>query len=360
MKVRDSRLELLRCISMAMIVLCHVFLIPDGVLRSGEINISFLVNNTLNSIIAQCFGLLGRLGNELFILISGYFLCELSLTKARLSKVLLPVYVYSLISLIVAIFGPIDLGPTLIAKLIFPVSLQTYWFVTPYIFMICIMPCLNLLMRKLDNKQNLYLILFLTLSLSIIPTFTFQLSFQPGFHDVGIFILLYLIAGYIKINKKEHFLRNKTLISILILGFGMQVLNTFVINVFSVNSSNFKYLKWASYLNSQESFFLLLAAVSIFLMFFNIKPFTNKYINLVGATTFGIYLIHRNPIFHVFIFKNAFIEKIQVGDNFIVVSLLYSLMLFIFCFIIDLMRQKVTKRILQFLESFNLKDHQNN
>lgn len=73
-KLRSSNFELLRIISMLMIVASHY--VYFGVMRIGESDASLWLSGSLAHKLFSCFLLLGELGVALFFMISGYFLIE--------------------------------------------------------------------------------------------------------------------------------------------------------------------------------------------------------------------------------------------------------------------------------------------
>lgn len=80
--VRQSNLELLRILSMFLIV-CHHFVVNSTV--SHQFNFYVL---TPNMLFLQLFGMWGKTMINVFVLITGYFMCTSKLTFFRIFKIL--------------------------------------------------------------------------------------------------------------------------------------------------------------------------------------------------------------------------------------------------------------------------------
>ena len=86
MKQRESNMELLRIISILMIIIFHC------AFKSG---FSFEAGFGLNKLMVKSFWMLGELGVNLFILISGYYMVNGRFKWKKLVKLLLEVQFYT-------------------------------------------------------------------------------------------------------------------------------------------------------------------------------------------------------------------------------------------------------------------------
>ena len=88
--------------------------------------------------------------------------------------------------------------------------------------------------------------------------------------------------------------------------------------------------------------FVPLAALSMFLIFAGINLKSNRKINTVAKTTFGIYLIHDSAGLRTFIWDDFFrVAEMQYNSNiFIFYAFLTIIIIYILCLIIDLFRIK--------------------
>jgi len=92
--VRNSAIELLRIIAMLFIVLSH-FCVHSN-FNLSQMPFSF------NKTILQ-WGALGNLGVDIFMIISGFFLCKSKLKTKSISKLLTQVWFYSVFLFFIAV-----------------------------------------------------------------------------------------------------------------------------------------------------------------------------------------------------------------------------------------------------------------
>lgn len=186
-KQRQSNFELLRIVSMILIVLHHLgYYAPataDDPIKTGVL-------------LLLAWG--GKLGVNLFILISGYMTACSTFKSRSLLRVVFETVFYSVsILLLYLIFNPavVDSGSNVVKSFI-PCISSMYWFVTSYIGMVIVSPVLRLLLNKLSQKQLYRFLIFMLVPLSVIPTFTHMDFIVNGFVW---FVYLYLVAGYIRL-----------------------------------------------------------------------------------------------------------------------------------------------------------------
>lgn len=145
---RSTNLELLRIIAMMLIIMSHY--VAHGVTAVSTERFSF------NKILLQMTPFGANMGNYLFFLISGYFLVGAKFRFKKLVKLLLKVFLYSLLGLLVQICvgGAASVQPELILQSLFPVLSGAYWFVSSYVLMYIASPFLNLLVEHMSQKET--------------------------------------------------------------------------------------------------------------------------------------------------------------------------------------------------------------
>ena len=92
------------------------------------INTSFL---PINDLVLDWFSL-GYLGVDIFVMISGYYLCTKEFKIHRIFQLLTQVWFYSIIGLIVGLIIHYPLSLKNILQSIFPTIFGNYWFFTAY------------------------------------------------------------------------------------------------------------------------------------------------------------------------------------------------------------------------------------
>ena len=155
-KNRNSNIELLRIISMIMIVFSHYSV--HSKINIESMPISF--NRFFLEIIS-----VGNIGVIIFVLITGYYNIEKN-KVFRIDKIIilvLQVVFYSVVLyFLLVIFKQIDFNFINMVKAILPISFKQYWFITAYISLYIIMPFLNIFLKSISKKQySIFLIVII-------------------------------------------------------------------------------------------------------------------------------------------------------------------------------------------------------
>lgn len=334
---RNSSIELLRIISMIMIVSCHFATHGGYLFDASTLSIPRFWWNFIE--------MGGNFGVDVFVLISGYFLVKSNGRVFNLKRVLKfwgQVIFYSISIYIV--FGLLGIsewgGITSLIKACFPFTFRSWWFASTYFVLYIIHPFLNMLLQKLDKFTYQKLLIMVLILWCVIPTFTLS-SFESN--DLLWFITLYCVSGYIRLfGLNEKYERKHYLIFWLIVSL-LRYLSCVVLILigtrlpFAASHTLFFY--------GQKSILTFLSALALFMYFEKTNIGYSKVINSIASATFGVYLIHDSKIIRSFlwldIFRNAqYQESIMIIPySIIVVSLVY-----VVCTIIELIRQKVFEK----------------
>lgn len=331
---RQSNIELLRIISIVMITFHHFACHGNFDWQSTGATIPHLWYNLI------LMG--GKVGVDVFILISGYFLTNSNgpiFNFKRILKFWGQVFFYSIgIYVVSCIFGISDFGIKHFIETFFPITFSSWWFASAYFVLYIIHPFLNKLLHGLDKKAYQSLLIILVIMWSIIPTFTSS-SYQSN--SLLWFVTLYAIAGYVRIygfNSKltsKHYMILCAIFSVL----------TYASSVFFAIIGRDLFIFSEYYFYNQNTVPVLLVSLSLFMSFATLKMKYHKWINIIASATFGVYLIHDNaiicPILWCKIFKNA-----QYQDSLYLIpySIIVVAIVFIVCTIIDLIRKSVFEK----------------
>jgi surface polysaccharide O-acyltransferase-like enzyme len=185
--------ELLRIFAMMMIVGMH-YMNFGGILWSDAIwnrRIAWLLESF-------CF-----VSVNCYVLISGYFLVDSnSFHWYKVAKLWGDVIFYTLLFLVISLFykGQ-ELHLRDIVHAILPVRYQTYWFVTAYVGMYILSPYLNRLVRQLSKNEYQK---FLGILMGMFSLYSFLRPeadpfFMQGGYTVWWFVVLYFLAGYVRL-----------------------------------------------------------------------------------------------------------------------------------------------------------------
>lgn len=325
---RKSNIEVLRIISMFLIV-AHHFSVHGGfkLLQSTV---------SINRIWVQLLQMGGKIGVDIFVIISGYFLIQSS--KNKLSKVLklwVQLLFYSLIIyLIFVIAGDATLSIKELIKNIFPVIFTKWWFASTYFILYLLTPYLNKLLISFSKNDYQNFLILLTVLWCIIPTFTTNL-FQSN--PLIWFVYLYALAGYIRLYGLFDSLKAKTCILIAIFASILTFLSAVIFDILGLKINFFS--EHATYFFEMQKLPILIISVLLFLGFSRIDIGSNRVINIVASATFGVYLIHDNNYVRVFLWENLFKNtSFAHSDYLIPYSISVIISVYIVCTLIELMR----------------------
>ena len=286
----------------------------------------------------------GKIGVDIFVLISGYFLINSKVSVFNLKRVLKfwgQVLFYSIAILIVfGCLGYATLNLKEIIKSFLPISLSSWWFASTYFVLYILHPFLNKLLKNLDKKMYQSLLVILILGWSILPTFT-TFSYQSS--SLTWFITLYAVAGYAKLygfnnsfTAKHYFI---FWLVFTVLTYSSSVVFAFLGTKYEV------FFNHMTYFYGMERISVLLISLTLFLAFTKLSIKYNKFINIIASATFGVYLIHDSNIIRPFlwitVFKNA---QYQNSLMLIPYSLGVVALVYLLCTLIDLLRQQIFEK----------------
>ena len=317
---KNSSIEFMRIFSMLCIVLFHFT-------DHGRVILGHDLNFNLNWLTMAFARLGGGVGNCIFILITGYLLVLKKFTFKRVIFLWLEVLFYSFITaLFLYLIG--EKIPK-IDKILFPVVNNTYWFISSYIILLFLSPVLNRLLISTTKKYIFIYFLLIGTVWSILPTFFYQ-NWMRGINNLEIFILLYCIGGYIKLNpikeRKEIFILS--LLSILAI-----FLSEIFIKIYEIK------LPVDFYAFSIEKTPIIISSTLLFISFLNIKFRLSKFCYSVSESVFAVYLIHMGHAGY-FIYYDLFNNENIVYSHLFIPWLIISwLTIFFICILIDKLRK---------------------
>lgn len=189
---RNYGIDLLRILSMFMVVLLHV-LGAGGILSTAK-------PLSLNYEIAWFLETMAYCAVNCYALISGYVGVTSSRHKyANLANLWLQVAFYTVgITAVYAVLSP-EIGITRIVYACFPVAFQYYWYFTAYFGLFFFIPVLNAGINALTEGQGKVLIFTLTGAFSVLPLFAKADVFRIGNgYELLWLMILYLFGAAIR------------------------------------------------------------------------------------------------------------------------------------------------------------------
>lgn len=323
--LRKSNIELLRIISMLMIIGVHWLGSSKAEISINHNSISYLIFVLVMSV---C-----NLGVNIFALITGYFMITFSeVSIKKIIKLLLDVLIYGIVFYFVSVLlkiNSLSLGGFLKAG--FPILAGYRWFVKAYIVLYLLIPFLNKVLNQITKKQYTTFLIIMIMLFSIWPSF-FP---NPPIDDYGYgfihLILMYTIAGFIR--KFGLDLSKKKMLFL----FCICILSTSVVHI-----GNFGFLGvFISYSWAYNSPLNIIAAVSLFGLFLKIN-FQSNIINIFSSSAFAVFLIHGDYNIMDFLFNNVF-RASTTYDNIKWVPYMFIaiVIIYIVCSIIDFIKRIV-------------------
>jgi surface polysaccharide O-acyltransferase-like enzyme len=321
---RDSNMELLRIVSMLLVLIVHSCFKSVGAPLMNEI-----IESPFTSFLRFFCESFSIICVNVFILISGWY--GVHLKPGRLfSFVFQVLFIGVVIYFVFRIFGLVNAwNVSDWFELLF--FRRDLWFVNAYIVFYIFTPVLNAFVEHTDRERlKQFLILFF-----VVQTFFGFLFSEPYFskgYSPLSFMGLYLLARYARLYPNRYTTLNKKY------DLAVYVAVTFVL---ALLSSCFVRLsgKGGHVLFSYTSPLVVLSAFYFFLFFTKI-PFRSHVVNGVASSAFAIYLVHCDPL----IFKPYYCELIHrwysecVTASFLLYTSLYILFILAVSILIDKIR----------------------
>jgi surface polysaccharide O-acyltransferase-like enzyme len=336
-KIRNSNLEILRIISMLLIVAQHY-----SVHGFSTIEMKY----SLNRYVVGILSLGGKLGVACFILISGYFMVYSKFTVKKLIKLVAETWFYtiSIYILFSFVLTPVEpIGLKTLIKAMLPIGYSEYWFMTDYIMLMLMSPVLNIVIANISKERLQKFLVGAIVFWSILPTF---IGAHYGYNELVWFIVLYMLAGYIrkyldfeKKNARKHLIVGMISYILVIVSNVMLIFLGHITNIdiFTNQSSRLMFL---------NSPFILITAVELLIGFLKLKPNYNKLINILAGATLGVYLIHDNNLVRLYLWRVILKNADMYNSSLLILHALISILIvYIVCSCIDLIRQVTVEKI---------------
>ena len=194
-KQRNVNLDLLRIVSMLLIVFLHS-IDHSGVLENAAAcgtGMYFYVRFTY----ALC-----QVCVNIYIMLSGYFMVTSTFRLQKLVTLWMEASFYAFtLKLVFMLTGQDAFSVTSLASCFVPILTGRYWFLTIYVGMYLVSPFLNILIRALDRKQhallNLALFALMSVWVSLHPAIAGMNS--GGGWGLAWFVTLYITAAWLRL-----------------------------------------------------------------------------------------------------------------------------------------------------------------
>ena len=333
---RDSSLELLRIIAILLIIGCH-FAQYGGFTFSHE-------NITFNRLWQQLLFLGGQKGNDMFILMSGYFLISSQKVKPiKVVRMVSELVFYTiLISALASISGLQDFSLVSILRTsgFHKTSGFNWWFVRTYIALYLIHPYLNIFLSRLSQgeyKQFLKAVFILWGLIPMLTRFPFAGSMLVDF------VCVYSVGAYIKL-WCEKLSGRKIFILYGILFALAEWLMLLLLDIAALRYAVFAEIE--IYVCGMMMPLTFLSALCLFLGFKNLGVPHSRIINSIAGASLGVYMLHENIFSQNFLWHKIFHPvSFQDSPYFILYSIAVILAILTVCTLLELLRSRIFKAL---------------
>lgn len=290
---RQSNFELLRLLSMLLILVQHVLLHVPGLSDS-----IFPSSSPVKSIATTTLVSITMVAVNVFVLISGYFGIKLGLKRyihffARVSFFTVGIYL-TLVAL-----GIKDWDLKFALHKAIPL-LQDYWFVTSYTVLMLFAPALNALAEQASEAKLRYILVVILGFVFLFGWLKNLIEFNNGFTGLQLMIV-YLIGRYIRLHQETSpIIRwlaqgHRTLYLL----FGTAFLSALLVNGLSMlgvfhTEPSVKRIILFGFLYTSPLVHLM--SFSLFVYFMKLKMPYVRVINWLAASTLAVYLVHWNNL----------------------------------------------------------------
>ncbi len=298
MPPRKANFELLRCLSMYLIVLGHS--IMHGLRHVTETAVpesGFLPGTTtdlVNFCSAQYLSYLSNVGVNLFVLLTGYFLVNPKPVEAVLKKAFRLwkhiVFFTLLIYLAALALGWTTFSLSGLIGVFTPIYNRTYWFMTMYMALLLLSPFLSKLTASLDHREySWFVAIFFVINFAN-DSIGYGAQYSGGM-ELLFFLFLFILGGYLRRFNPFPTLQRYGWAGYL----GLNLLLCIASIALQFKSSpEFYYVKGIA-----NNSFPILTATSLFMWFQQMDIREGRFQRLILAVSpyvLGVYLLHDHPL----------------------------------------------------------------
>lgn len=290
---RNGNIELLRIISMVMIVFLHA--LGKGGLLDKPVN-----GFNLNSYISWSLEALSISAVNIFMLISGYFLVDSKFKIKRLIELLCQCVFYSLGAFLICLICGIETGNSVdiyhILFTVFPAHMELYWFISAYIIIYMLQPVISAGVKQLTQKQLGVMIIILVIYESVFKS-VLPIRFEGDKlgYDAVWFLVVFLIGAYFKLYGFKHLKTTSKGWLLYFASFALILLEYLSLEFVTSRTGRLTEINKVSL--DYNHIFVLLEAIGIFAAFINMKSMkenVSKAVCALSPMALGVYLCHEN------------------------------------------------------------------
>ena len=273
-----------------------------------------------NKMIFNFLSLGGKIGVNIYFMISAYFIFEKDLSWKQIIKTILPALFYGIVFFIIfsCAYNQFNVAQFFTSIFAF---ITEYWFVAVYLLFLLTMPIFGKIIKKLSQKTHLKVCIIGFLLCFLIPIIIYLVIGQYVDCYLTYFYIVFPIS-YIKLYVKQI---NKPLVAIIL------IISYFIGTLMGLTLSYNPNIICSSTLTN------FAISLSLFLLFKDLK-FSSPFINFVAQATFGVYLIHDNGFVRPWLWQTIFNFGLTDKWYWFLFCIATTLAIYIVCTLIELAR----------------------
>lgn len=327
--MRESGIELLRCLAMLMVLGLHINFKSLSIPTTADLQAAPLNAATRVFLESLCIGAV-----NIFVFISGWFGIHPKLKG--LAKLLFQTFFFTLGSYFVLLVAGVEpASPTAIIKGVWHGLLlgSEGWFVKSYIALFILAPLCNAFLARASRRQvEIILVAYLVFEFVYGCVIRAASDFMAGYSTLS-FIALYMLARYV------HLYHGGRIASMrrgwLLGGFCLMVVLTFVLTLpFPVRG--------IGEINGSATMYCspLVIGMACFLVpYFSRLRFKSRWVNKLAASAFSIYLLHTAAsVWPHFLTLNQWVYARWSGVTYLAVAFGLALAIYFATFLLDQVR----------------------
>lgn len=300
MREKNYGIDALRVLAMFMVVIVHIMNL-GGVLNSTYRFTSQYESGWLLHSAAFC-------AVDVFALVSGYVWVNGKYRYRNIVELWLQVVFYTIsITALFHVLSPGSVSAMDWLKAAFPLMFGQYWYFSSYFAMYLFIPLLNIVLEKMEKNQLFCFIGIVLLWFSCIQTLFYSDVFgtMDGYSAIWLMIL-YLVGGCIRKYSTRKRRESRSYFAGYLLLVALTWLSKLIIEL--LTRAVLEEPRAGNYLISYKSPTILLAAICLFLTFerMDVPLSIKKGTQVLAPLTFGVFLIHANPLVSIYIMNNRF------------------------------------------------------
>lgn len=336
---RNHAIDLLRIISMLMIIMLHLYTYSNINDYTEMFSIEYVISSIMKSI---CI-----VSVNCYVLTSGFFYDKNHLKLKKILNIIFETLFYSIIIYFLLLFmNQINFSVKDLLYVFLPTLTREYWFVTTFLGLYLLSPILNSIIDKLTNKELTYMVLIGFLLFVIYYNFFFftdNLNFG-GATGIVWFVYLYVVGAYFKKYVRKRKIKQSVSAFLIVLLLAL-LSKAFFIGLYLLTNKNIFLIGAPVFDSVYNSIFGFLTSIFFFNIFSNLKieiksNFVYRVFSLFSSSTLAVYLIHDNNYLRGILWNSINFKFSNVFEYLFLIFLI-PVLIYIIASVIDLIRKNV-------------------